>query len=555
MSAAGPHDHDVILRGGAIHDGGGGEPFEADLAIDGGSIAAVGQLTGGRGRLEVDARGLAVVPGFINVLSWAAETLLEDGRSQGNIRQGVTVEVFGEGESMGPLSPESRDALVAEQGDIRYDVEWTSLGEFLDYLVARGVSTNVASFVGAATVRIHELGYADQAPSAAQLDRMRGLVRDAMAEGALGVGSSLIYMPACFAATDELVALATEAARSGGMYISHIRNEGERIVEAIDELVTIARESGARAEVYHLKAAGRTNWHRIEDAIARLEEARAEGLPITADMYPYPASGTGLDATMPPWVQEGGTQAWVARLRDPEIRRRVAAEMRLPGDGWENELHGAGAEAVVIANVRTDRLKPVIGRTLAQLAAERGTTPEEVAMDLVIEDESRVSAVYFTQSEEVVCRVAGLPWVSIGSDEGSYAPEGVFLRSRPHPRAYGSFARFLGRYVRDEGVASFPDGIRRLTALPAANLGLDRRGRLLPGYAADVVVLDPAGIRDEATFDDPHRYAVGVRDVFVNGVHTLADGEHTGARGGQVVRGPGWSGIRAASERRLFTVN
>ena len=542
MSPTVSHQHDVIIRGGAVHDGSGEAPFEADVAIDGGTIAGIGQLADRTGRLEVDARGLAVAPGFINVLSWAAETLIEDGRSQGNIRQGVTLEVFGEGESMGPLSPESRATLIADQGDIRYDVEWTSLGEFLDHLVQRGVSPNVASFVGAATVRVHELGYADVAPSAEQLERMRGLVREAMAEGALGVGSSLVYMPACFAATDELVALATEAGRAGGTYISHIRNESELIIEAIDELVTICRESGARSEIYHLKATGRANWPRIEDAISRIEAARAEGLPVTADMYPYPASGTGLDATMPPWVQEGGMQAWIGRLRDPDVRRRVAGEMRLPGVGWENELHTAGPEGVQIANTRTDRLKPAVGKTLAQLAVERGTTPEDVVIDLVIEDESRVSAVYFTQSEDVVRRVAGLPWVSIGSDEGSYAPEGVFLRSRPHPRAYGSFARFLGRYVRDEGVTTFPDAIRRLTALPAANLGLHDRGRLLPGYAADVVVLDPAQIRDEATFDDPHRYAVGVRDVFVNGVHTLADGEHTGARGGQVARGPGWRG-------------
>lgn len=530
----------MIIRGGSIHDGSGGPPFEADLAIDEDRIAAIGGLDGARGHLELDARGLAVAPGFINVLSWAAETLLEDGRSQGDIRQGVTLEVFGEGESMGPLSPESRAALIAEQGDIRYEVEWTSLGEFLDHLVVRGVSTNIASFVGAATVRIHEIGYADRRPTPVELERMRALVREAMAEGALGVGSSLIYMPACFAATDELVALATEAARSGGMYISHIRNEGDRIVEAIDELVTIATKSRGRAEIYHLKAAGRANWPRIEDAIARIEEARAAGLSITADMYPYPASGTGLDATMPPWVQEGGLQSWIARLRDPDTRRLVAAAMREPGDGWENELFGAGPDAVVIANVRTERLKPVVGKTLAQLAAERASTPEDVAMDLVIEDESRVSAIYFTQSEDVVRRVAGRPWVSIGSDEGSYAPEGVFLRSKPHPRAYGSFARFLGRYVRDEGVTTFPDAIRRITSLPAETLRLDGRGRLVPGYAADVVVLDPTVVCDLATFEDPHRYAVGVRDVFVNGVHTLADGEHTGAQAGQVVHGPGW---------------
>ena len=535
---------DVIIRGGVVHDGSGGSPVEADVAIDGDRISRIGDLDRERGRLELDARGRAVAPGFINVLSWAAEPLLEDGRSQSDLRQGVTLEVFGEGESMGPLSPALLEIVIAEQGDIRYDVTWATLGGYLDEAVRRGVSTNIASFVGATTIRANVVGFDDRPPRPDELEQMRELVREAMAEGALGVGSSLIYTPACFASTDELVALTEVAAAAGGMYISHIRNEGERIERAVEELLEIARRAGSRAEIYHLKAAGRKNFGRIEEAIDLIEAARAEGLEITADFYPYAASGTGLDATMPPWVQEGGNQAWFARLRDPGIRQRVAAEMRTEPDGWENELAAAGgAENVILVGFRSEELKALTGRTLAAVAAQRGTSPEETAIDLVAEDQSRISCVYLNQSEDVVRRAAGLPWVAVGSDEGSFAPEGVFLRSMPHPRAYGSFARFLGKYVRDEGVATLPDAIRRLTSQPAETFRLDRRGRLTPGWFADVVVFDPARIQDHATYDDPHRYSTGMEHVFVNGVHTIRAGDHTGACGGRVVRGPGWQPV------------
>jgi N-acyl-D-amino-acid deacylase len=398
--------------------------------------------------------------------------------------------------------------------------------------------------VGATTLRIHAMGWGDEPASPAQLATMTEQVRLAMADGALGVGSSLIYTPAVFADTAELVALAREAGRADGLYISHIRNEGGRIVEAIEELVTISVEAGCRAEVYHLKAAGRAHWPRIEDAIARIERARADGVPVTADMYPYAASATGLDATMPPWVQVGGQAAWSARLRDPGVRERLAAEMRGPGDGWENELHGAGGpEGVLVVGFRTPALQPLVGRTIASIAAERGTSPEETIMDLVVEDGSRVSAVYFSQSEDVVRRVAGLPWVSIGSDEASYATEGVFLHSQPHPRSYGSFARFVGPFTRDGTVpGGLPEAVRRVSALPADVLRLRDRGRLEPGLAADVVVFDAGRLQDHATFEAPHQYATGVEHVLVNGAPTLLGGEHTGASGGRFLRGPGWRG-------------
>jgi N-acyl-D-amino-acid deacylase len=535
---------DVVIRGGTIVDGSGGEPFEADVTIVGDRIAAIGPNLDATAPLELDARGLAVAPGFINILSWSAETLLEDGRSQGNIRQGVTTEVFGEGESMGPLTPELREWLVAQQGDITYDVTWTTLAEFLETLEAHGIAPNVGSFVGATTVRIHELGWGDAPATPAQLAAMTDQVRLAMEDGALGVGSSLIYIPATFADTDELIALAREAGKADGLYISHIRNESDRLAEAIDEVVRISREADCRAEIYHLKAAGRDHWPRIEDAIARIEGARAAGVPLTADMYPYAASGTGLDATMPAWVQVGGQAAWSARLGDPEVRARLVPVMREAGDGWENELHAAGGpEGVMVVGFRTPGLQHLTGRTIASIAAERGTSPEETVMDLVIEDGSRVSCVFFSQSEDVVRRVAGLPWVSIGSDEASYAPEGVFLHSQPHPRAYGSFARFVGPFVRDGIVpGGLAEAVRRVSAQPAEVLRLDDRGRLLPGLAADVVVFDPARLQDHATFEAPHQYATGVEHVLVNGVPTLLAGEHTGATGGRFLRGPGWRG-------------
>ncbi len=537
-SCAEPALHDVVVRGGAIYDGGGGEPFRGDLAIDGDRIVALHPADRGRevrGRLEIDASGLAVAPGFVNMLSWATASLLVDGRAQSDLRQGVTLEVFGEGWSMGPLSEEMKREMVARQGDLRFDVEWTTLGEYLEHLERRGVAPNVASFVGATTVRIHELGHEDRPPTAAELERMRELVRRAMAEGALGVGSSLIYAPAYYADTDELVALAAAAGESGGSYISHIRNEGEELLEAIDELIEIARRAGVRAEIYHLKASRPENWDKLGAAIAKIEAARAEGLDIGADVYTYPASATGLNAVMPPWAQEGGHEAWVARLRDPETRERIRAEIDM-----------ISPEKILLVGFKSERLKPLTGKTLAEVAADRGVSPEVAAMDLVVEDDSRVGAVYFSMSEDNVRRKVALPWVTFGSDAGAPATEGVFLESMSHPRAYGNFARLLGRYVRDEGLVPLPEAIRRLTSLPAENLKVRERGRLAPGYFADVVVFDPGKIADHATFSEPHRYSTGVLHVLVNGVPVLAEGEPTGATPGRVVRGPGWRGAESA---------
>jgi N-acyl-D-amino-acid deacylase len=539
---AGP-DVDVVLRGGTIYDGSGAEGVVGDLALRGDTIVAVGDVGTLSGATEIDVRGLAVAPGFINMLSWATESLLEDGTAQSDIRQGVTLEVFGEGESMGPLNETMKADMLRFQGDIRFEIAWTTLGDYLEHLEGRGVAVNVASFVGATTVRVHELGYADRPPQAAELQRMQDLVRQAMAEGALGVGSSLIYAPAFYADTPELVALVSAAAESGGMYISHIRSEGNRLLESVDELIRIARESGAPAEIYHLKAAGRENWMKMDEVIARVEEARREGLRITADMYTYTAGATGLDAAMPPWVQEGGYDAWAERLGDPAVRARVAVEMRTPTDEWENLALAAGSpDRVLLVGFRADSLKHLTGMSLAQAAELYGTTPEEVAMDLVIKDGSRVGTVYFMMDEQNVERQIALPWVSFGSDAGALATREPFTLSSPHPRAYGNFARLLGRYVREEAVIGVAEAVRRLTGLPAENLGLRRRGRLEPGYFADVAVFDPATVADHATFEDPHQYATGVLHVFVNGEQVLRDGEPTGTLPGRVVRGPGWTG-------------
>ncbi|MCZ8203443.1 D-aminoacylase [Gemmatimonas sp.] len=531
--------YDVVIRGGTVYDGSGGAPRTADVAIRGDSIVAVGTVPE-KGQLEVDATGLAVAPGFINMLSWATESLIEDGRSQGDIRQGVTLEVMGEGESMGPLSDTLRAEMLSQQGDIRYPITWRTLRGYQDSLVKKGISTNIASFVGATTLRINHVGWDNREPTAAELAAMQADVRTAMEEGALGVGSSLIYAPAFYAKTPELVALMKAAAPYGGMYISHLRSEGGRFDEAVEELMTIARESGARAEIYHLKAAGEANWPKMAGVLARIDSARAAGLEITADIYPYTAGATGLDAAMPPWVQEGGYAAWAKRLRDPAIRRKVAQEMRTPTDQWESLLLAAGSpERVVLAGFKADSLKQYTGKTLAAVAALRGTTPEETAMDLVVKDGTRVGTIYFIINEDNIAAQLRKPWVSVGSDAASMATEGAFLKSNTHPRAYGTFARFLGKYVRDEQVLTLQEGIRRLTSLPATNLRIARRGWLKPGYHADVVVFDPRTIRDNATFEQPHQYATGVRDVFVNGVQVLKEGEHTGATPGRVVLGPG----------------
>ena len=531
---------DVVLRNGTVYDGSGGPPRVTDVGIRGDRIAAVGAVAAGAGAAELDVRGLAVAPGFVNMLSWATESLIVDGRSQSDIRQGVTLEVFGEGWSMGPLNARMKAEQVEQQGDLKFDITWTTLGEYLDHLARKGIAPNVASFVGATTVRIHEVGFDDREPTPAELDRMRTLVRQAMREGALGVGSSLIYPPAFYAKTPELVALCKVAAEYGGTYISHMRSEGNRLLEAVDELISIAREAKIPAEIYHLKAGGRTNWPKMDQVIARVEAARREGLRITADMYTYPAGATGLGATMPPWSQEGGHRAWIARLKDPATRARIAREITSPTDAWENFYVGAGPDGILLAGFRSETLKPLTGKTLAEVAKLRGKPPEEVAMDLVVEDDSNVGAIYFLMSEDNLRKQLRLPWVSFGSDADSQAPEGVFLRSNPHPRAYGNFARLLGRYVRDERVLPLEEAVRRLAAQPASNLGIKERGLLKAGYFADVAVFDPATIQDHATFERPHQFATGMVHVFVNGVQVLKAGEHTGATPGRVVRGPGF---------------
>jgi N-acyl-D-amino-acid deacylase len=533
-------DYDVLITNGQVFDGSGAPGVRAAVAIRGDRIAAIGSLADARARVTIDAGGLAVAPGFINMLSWADEPLLVDGRSQSDIRQGVTLEVFGEGWSMGPLNERMKMEQIAAQGDLKYPIDWTTLGDYLDGLQRKGISTNVASFVGATTVRIHEIGYDDRAPTPEQLERMKDLVRAAMRQGALGVGSSLIYAPAFYARTSELVELAKAAGEFGGMYISHLRSEGARLLEAIDELVHIAREARVPAEIYHFKAAGRDNWGKTDAAIARVEAARQQGLRITADIYTYPAGATGLNATMPPWVQQGGYDGWVARLKDPGTRARVKREMVTPTDQWENFFTGAGPDGILLSGFKSEALKPLTGKTLAEVARMRGTSPEDTIIDLVVEDGSRVEAVYFLMSEENLRKKLRLPWVSFASDAGSIAPEGPFLKSNPHPRAYGNFARWLGRYVRDEKVVPLEEGIRRLSALPAENLGLKERGRLAEGHYADVVIFDPAAVRDHATFEKPHQYSTGVVHVFVNGTQVLKDGEHTGATPGRVVRGPGY---------------
>jgi N-acyl-D-amino-acid deacylase len=531
--------YDIVIRSGTVYDGSGNEPVVADVAIRGDSIVAVGTVKE-RGSTEVDATGLAVSPGFINMLSWSTESLIEDGRSQGDIRQGVTLEVMGEGDSMGPLSDTLKTEMRSQQGDITYPITWTSLREYQEMLVKKGISTNIASFVGATTLRMKHVGWDDRDPTAAQLVAMQADVRTAMEEGALGVGSSLIYAPAFYAKTPELVALMKAAAPYGGMYISHMRSEGARFEQAVEELITIARESGARAEIYHLKAAGESNWPKMASVLARIDSVRAQGLEITADIYPYTAGATGLDAAMPPWVQAGGYAAWAKRLQDPAIRKKVAEEMRTPTDQWESLLLAAGSpERVVLAGFKADSLKQYTGKTLAAVATLRGTSPEETAMDLVVKDGTRVGTIYFIINEDNIAAQIRKPWVSVGSDAASMATEGNFLKSNTHPRAYGTFARFLGKYVRDEQVISLQEGIRRLTSLPATNLRIARRGWLKPGYHADVVIFDPKTIRDNATFEQPHQYATGVRDVFVNGEQVLKNGEHTGATPGRVVLGPG----------------
>jgi N-acyl-D-amino-acid deacylase len=531
---------DIIIKGGTIYDGTGRAGRRADVGIKGDRIIAVGNLSSRGAPTIVDARGLAVAPGFINMLSWSTDSLIIDGRSQGEVRQGVTTQIMGEGWSMGPLSDEMKRRTKEDQGDLKFDVEWTTLAEYLKYLEKRGVSQNVASFIGATTIRMHAIGLEDKKPTAEQLESMRELVRQEMEAGALGIGSSLIYAPAFYATTEELIEMCKVAARYKGKYISHMRSEGNRLIEAVEELIRISREAGLPAEIYHLKAAGQSNWGKMDKVLAMVNDARRKGLKITADMYTYPAGSTGLDAAMPPWVLDGGYEALFKRLEDPATRKKIHDEIMTPTDKWENLFLAAGSpERVLLVEFKSDKLKPLTGKTLGEVARMRSKDPAETIMDLVYEDRSRVGTVYFMMSEDNIKKQMRQPWVSFGSDAASMASEGDFLKSSTHPRAYGNFARLLGKYVRDEKVIPLADAVRRLSGLPATNLGLEGRGFLKPRMFADVVVFDPATIADRATFDKPHQYAVGVRHVFVNGVWVLKDGEHTGAKPGRALWGPG----------------
>ncbi|MEP7246223.1 MAG: D-aminoacylase [Gammaproteobacteria bacterium] len=534
-------EHDTIIRHGLIYDGSGKRPFVGDIAIDGDRITYLGRRAPGRGRSEIDARGKALAPGFINLLAHGEESLIVDGRALSDLRQGVTLEVFGE-DSMGPLTPQMKALGAQRQGEVRYAIDWTTLGQYLEKLERRGIAPNVAAFVGAGTVRVNLLGEADIQPTQEQLRAMEGLVRQAMEEGALGVTDALIYAPNTYAKTPELIALASESARCGGMYTAHIRAEGDRVLEAIQETIDIAKASGAPAEIYHLKVEGRANWHRLDAVIAKIEAARAAGTRITADMYTYTAGATGLDAAMPPWVQDGGLEAWIARLKDPAQRARVVADMRDPHPAWENLYRFAGAKGVLLLGFKNPSLRPLIGRTLADVAAERHLSPEDAAIDLVIENVARVEVAYFHISEANVRRQIALPWISFGSDSAAPAPEGAFLTENPHPRAYGNFARLLGKYVRDEHVIGLAEAVRRLASFPAATLSLKERGLLRKGYYADVVMFDPATVQDHATFEKPHQLATGIDNVWVNGVRALANGVATGAASGRVVRGRAWTG-------------
>ncbi|MEK6304461.1 MAG: D-aminoacylase [Acidobacteriota bacterium] len=531
---------DVIIRGGSVYDGTGRPPVRADVGIKGDRIAAIGNLKSAKAASIVDATGLAVAPGFINMLSWSVDSMIVDGKSQGEVRQGVTTQIFGEGDSMGPLTDVMRKRRLDAQGDVKYDIPWTTLAEYLTYLEKRGVSQNVASYIGATTIREYVIGLEDKKATPEQMDQMRELVRREMEAGALGIGTSLIYAPAFYAPTEELIEMCKVAAKYKGKYVSHMRSEGNRLIEAVEELIRISREAGLPAEIYHLKAAGASNWPKMDKVIAMVNAARRRGLKITADMYTYPAGSTGLDASMPPWAEDGGYEALFKRLRDPETRKKIAAAITTPTNDWENLYISAGSpDRILLVEFKSDKLKPYTGKTLGEVAKLRGKSPEETIMDLVLEDQSRVGTVYFMMNEDNIKKQIRLPWVSFGSDAASMSPEQPFIKSSTHPRAYGNFARLLGKYVREERVITLQEAIRKLSGLPATNLGLDHRGFLKAGMFADVVVFDPKTIADRATFEKPHQFAVGVKHVFVNGSHVLKDGEHTGAKPGRALWGPG----------------
>mgnify|MGYP001250563145 FL=1 len=545
FSCSPPNNYDILIKNGAIVDGSGNPAYLGSVGINADTIAAVGKLKA-TGTLEIDATDLIVAPGFINILSWATESLIEDGRSQSDIKQGVTLEIFGEGWSMGPLGEDLKKELQlpTSQGDIKYDIDWNTLDEYLQSLVRRGISPNVASFIGATTVRINHIGYENRAPTDKELTSMKHMVKQAMEDGALGVGSSLIYAPAFYSTTEELIALCKVASKYDGLYISHMRSEGNRLLQSIDELMRIANEADIRAEIYHLKMSGKENWSKYDDVVRKIDSARTAGLSITTNMYTYVAGATGLDASMPPWVQEGGYKKWAQRLQDSEIRKKVLVEMTTPTDKWENLMDAAGtSDNLLLVGFKNDSLRHYTGKTLTEVANIHGKSPEETAMDLVIADGSRVGTVYFLMSEENVKKQIALPYMSFGSDAGSIAPEGVFLNSSTHPRAYGNFSRLLGKYVRDEQIISIEEAVRKLTSLPASNLKIKKRGSLIKGNFADLAIFNPETIQDHATFTEPHQLSTGMVHVFVNGEQVLKDGKHTGAKPGRVVRGPGYKAI------------
>lgn len=533
LACSTPAQYDLIIRNGRILDGSGQASYTGDIAINADTIAAIGQLGDAEGAIEVDATGMAVAPGFINMLSWANESLIQDGRSQGDIRQGVTLEVMGEGHSMGPLNKQMKNEMKEEQDDIRYDVSWNSLGEYLAFLENKGISTNVASFVGNGTLREYVMGYEKRPPTEQEMDTMKRLMRQAMEEGAVGLSTSLIYVPSGHAQTPEIIELAKVVSAYNGMYISHIRDEEGGLLDAVQELITISEAANIPAEIYHFKASGNANWHLLDSAIQLVEGARKKGLPITTDMYTYNASSTGLNVVLPAWAKEGGHDATMKLIEDPKQRVKMMAEI---------DFH-VPPDKILLVGFRNKDLRQLIGKTLADVAKERNKTANETLVDLIYEDNSRIQVVYFSMSEDNIKKKLALPYMSICSDAGSYTNEGIFLEQSTHPRAYGSFARLLGKYVREEKVISLEEAIYKLTNLPATNLKLKKRGSLKAGFFADVVVFDADKIRDNATFEKPHQYATGVKDVFVNGEQVLKDGEHTGVFSGRVVHGPGWNGV------------
>lgn len=534
--------YDILVKGGTIYDGSGQKPFRGDVGIRDGRIVHVGRRTQGRALRTIDARGKAVAPGFINAMSQTALSLLTSPLAESDLRQGVTLVVVGEGTSAGPLTLGMLEELH-RSGGVPADLQWRTLDQFAKLLKSRGIAVNVASWVGGSTLRQNVVGLADRVPSADELARMRALVREAMEDGALGVSTALIYAPGAYAKTDELVALAEQSAQCGGLFASHIRSEGDRFLEALDELIAISRRSGAPAELFHIKVGGPANWPAMPIALNRIQAARAAGIRISANMYSYAASGTGLTASIPPWVQQGGWDAFMARIKDPAIRARGIAEMRDPKPDWENVMRGAGGpDGVVLSSFRTDALRRLAGKTLAEIAKLRGTDPEETLLQLIEEDGSRIEAFYFTMSEDNLRLQLRQPYVSIGSDAAALSITPQIIKSGAHPRAFGTFARIYAKYVREEKVLTMQEAVRRMTSLPAAHYQLGDRGWLKPGFTADVVVFDPARIRDRATYQQPFRFAEGVEEVLVNGVPTVVGGEPTGALAGRFVRGRAWTG-------------